>query len=267
MSVRVVALGQRGRRVAAPSATTMGPDHGARGRRGWQDKQAGGDTGRADPQRLAMSTGLAHAPNASDRPLGIRPGGHHPGGRQRAVRTGLAPLDTLLPSQRRALPAGQGGVEGEGGRCPTPDGRLNLPILSSRGSQCGAHMPYHSIRGNVGSLAYCSRLCVMRGDFYSSVCAPVLHSRQQTSSCANNSRCIRSVTLLDGLGVLWLCVMLHLAWPSRAPVSSRRSVEPETPVRWRPCTPAMAAGLTDHVWTLHAVRMFRVPPWPQPCAG
>jgi IS1 family transposase len=33
---------------------------------------------------------------------------------------------------------------------------------------------------------------------------------------------------------------------------------------WRPCTPAMAAGLTDHVWTLKAVLLFRVPPWPQP---
>jgi hypothetical protein len=33
---------------------------------------------------------------------------------------------------------------------------------------------------------------------------------------------------------------------------------------WRPRTPAMAAGLTDHVWSLHEVLMFRVPPWPQP---
>jgi IS1 family transposase len=32
---------------------------------------------------------------------------------------------------------------------------------------------------------------------------------------------------------------------------------------WRPCTPAMAAGVTDHVWTLKEVLMFRVPPWPQ----
>ena len=32
---------------------------------------------------------------------------------------------------------------------------------------------------------------------------------------------------------------------------------------WRPCTPAMAAGLTDHVWSLREVLMFRVPPWPQ----
>jgi transposase-like protein/IS1 family transposase len=33
---------------------------------------------------------------------------------------------------------------------------------------------------------------------------------------------------------------------------------------WRPCTPAMAAGLTDHVWSLQEVLLFRVPPWPQP---
>jgi IS1 family transposase len=32
----------------------------------------------------------------------------------------------------------------------------------------------------------------------------------------------------------------------------------------RPQTPAMAAGLTDHVWTLREVLLFRVPPWPQP---
>jgi IS1 family transposase len=34
--------------------------------------------------------------------------------------------------------------------------------------------------------------------------------------------------------------------------------------QWRPSTPAMAAGLTDHVWTLREVLLFRVPPWPQP---
>src|SRR5205809_5628823 len=34
--------------------------------------------------------------------------------------------------------------------------------------------------------------------------------------------------------------------------------------RWQPRTPTMAAGLTDHVWTLREVLLFRVPPWPQP---
>jgi IS1 family transposase len=36
---------------------------------------------------------------------------------------------------------------------------------------------------------------------------------------------------------------------------------------WQPRTPAMATGLTDHVWSLQEVLMFRVPPWPQPQIG
>jgi IS1 family transposase len=35
---------------------------------------------------------------------------------------------------------------------------------------------------------------------------------------------------------------------------------------WRPCTPAMVAGVTDHLWTLREVLLYRVPPWPQPHA-
>jgi hypothetical protein len=33
---------------------------------------------------------------------------------------------------------------------------------------------------------------------------------------------------------------------------------------WHPSTPAMAAGLTDRVWSLKEVLLYRVPPWPQP---
>jgi hypothetical protein len=33
---------------------------------------------------------------------------------------------------------------------------------------------------------------------------------------------------------------------------------------WRSRTPAMAAGVTDHVWNLKEVLGYRVPPWPQP---
>jgi IS1 family transposase len=33
---------------------------------------------------------------------------------------------------------------------------------------------------------------------------------------------------------------------------------------WRLCTPAMAASLTDQVWSLKEVLLYRVPPWPQP---
>jgi hypothetical protein len=33
--------------------------------------------------------------------------------------------------------------------------------------------------------------------------------------------------------------------------------------QWQPRTPAMAAGLTDHVWALKEVLLYRVPPGPQ----
>jgi hypothetical protein len=48
---------------------------------------------------------------------------------------------------------------------------------------------------------------------------------------------------------------------------------PESPngtgvaTQWWPQTPAMAAGLTHHVWSLREVLLFRVPPWPQPQLG
>jgi IS1 family transposase len=38
---------------------------------------------------------------------------------------------------------------------------------------------------------------------------------------------------------------------------------PGAATRWQPRTPAMAAGLTEHVWTLRDVLLFHVPPWPQ----
>jgi len=37
--------------------------------------------------------------------------------------------------------------------------------------------------------------------------------------------------------------------------------------QWQQRTPAMAARLTNRVWSLREVLMFRVPPWPQPQAG
>src|SRR5262245_48597854 len=54
---------------------------------------------------------------------------------------------------------------------------------------------------------------------------------------------------------------LRQALPESAPINGVGSAK-----QWQPCTPAMAAGLTEHVWTLTEVLMFRVPPWPQPHA-
>jgi IS1 family transposase len=52
---------------------------------------------------------------------------------------------------------------------------------------------------------------------------------------------------------------LRLPLPQSEPTHGNGSAK-----RWQPQTPAMAAGLTDHVWTLREVLLFRVPPWPQP---
>ena len=52
---------------------------------------------------------------------------------------------------------------------------------------------------------------------------------------------------------------LRLPLPQPEPTHGSGSAK-----RWQPRTPAMAAGLTDHVWTLREVLLFRVPPWPQP---
>jgi transposase-like protein/IS1 family transposase len=54
---------------------------------------------------------------------------------------------------------------------------------------------------------------------------------------------------------------LRQALPQPAPTNGNGTAK-----RWQPRTPAMAAGLTEHVWTLREVLLFRVPPWPQPQA-
>jgi len=65
--------------------------------------------------------------------------------------------------------------------------------------------------------------------------------------------------------------LYHLYYNFCLPHASLRLLLPQpeptkglgSATRWRPCTPAVAAGLTDHVWTLRAGVLFRVPPWPR----
>jgi len=82
----------------------------------------------------------------------------------------------------------------------------------------------------------------------------------------------RVTTLCKGeLGLRQQLALYQLYYNFCLPHASSRFLLPQpvptkgtgSPNRWRPCTPAMAAGLTDHVWTLREVMGFRVPPWPQ----
>src|SRR5213082_2525204 len=74
----------------------------------------------------------------------------------------------------------------------------------------------------------------------------------------------------DGLGQQ--LALYHVYYNFVLPHTSLRQPVPQpvpthgtgSATQWRPQTPAMAAGLTDHVWSLREVLLYRVPPWPQP---
>jgi IS1 family transposase len=83
----------------------------------------------------------------------------------------------------------------------------------------------------------------------------------------------RVATLCKGeTGLRQQLVLYHVYYNFCLPHTSLRQALPQSePTNghgaakvWRPCTPAMAAGLTDHVWSLKEVLLYRVPPWPQP---
>src|SRR5919201_3787261 len=77
------------------------------------------------------------------------------------------------------------------------------------------------------------------------------------------------VPIARGLGArscpasLRIIVSLHasLRQPLAQPLATNGMGSPK---QWQPCTLAMAAGLTDHVWSLREVLMFRIPLRPHP---
>ena len=52
-----------------------------------------------------------------------------------------------------------------------------------------------------------------------------------------------------------------LSLPLPVPIPTKGSGSPKL---WEPQTPAMAAGITDHIWTIEELLMFRAPPYYQP---
>ena len=81
-----------------------------------------------------------------------------------------------------------------------------------------------------------------------------------------NTLCQGEAGLQDQLALFQVYhnfVLPHASLRQRLPFPEATSGSGSAKV-WRPCTPAMAAGLTDHVWSLKEVLLYRVPPWPQP---
>lgn len=56
------------------------------------------------------------------------------------------------------------------------------------------------------------------------------------------------------------CVIPHRGLRQRLPKPIPTKGPRATYKKWKPVTPAMAAGLTDHVWTIDELLSFRVPP-------
>jgi IS1 family transposase len=84
--------------------------------------------------------------------------------------------------------------------------------------------------------------------------------RRVTTLCKGEDGVWQQLVLFQGYHNFCLPhVSLRQPLPQPVPTNGTGSAK-----QWRPCTPAMAAGLTDHVWTLREVLLFRVPPWPQP---
>ena len=72
---------------------------------------------------------------------------------------------------------------------------------------------------------------------------------------ASRGPCTRSMLMSAG-------PCLRVPWRPLFPTHGTGSATPG-----RPRPPAMAAGLTEQVWPLREVLLFRVPPWPQPVGG
>ena len=143
-------------------------------------------------------------------------------------------------------------------------------------------------RGNIETIS--RRVCVtsikiLRSGVHGNGHAPIWNSGRRSDPSADcnrlnldirqrvaavgrrvNTLCRGEASLLDQLVLFQTYHNFVLPHASlRQPLGVREAtLETGSAKRWRPCTPAMAAGLTDHVWSLREVLLFRVPPWPQP---
>jgi IS1 family transposase len=94
-----------------------------------------------------------------------------------------------------------------------------------------------------------------------------LDSRQRVAAVGRrvNTVCRGEEGLLDQLVLFQTYHNFVLPHASlRAPLPIAEAINGGSAQVSRPCTPAMAAGLTDHIWSLKEVLCYRVPPWPQP---
>lgn len=83
---------------------------------------------------------------------------------------------------------------------------------------------------------------------------------RRVESLANTEKGLqRQALLVQGYYNFWL-PHSSLRVPLPQPIPTRGTGSPK---KWQPRTPAMAAGVADHVWAVEELLLFRVPPWAQ----
>jgi transposase-like protein len=92
-----------------------------------------------------------------------------------------------------------------------------------------------------------------------------IRQRVAAIGCRVNTLCRGEAGLRDQVALFQVYhnfVVPHASLRQRLPLPEATNSRGSVRV-WRPCTPAIAAGVTDHVWSLQEVLFYRVPPWPQ----
>jgi hypothetical protein len=151
---------------------------------------------------------------------------------------------------------------------PLP-GLLYAQVIKQYRRQRMVGVQHHVGFGTMGAIAQVVSVC---GGKSNTACVERLHLAMRQRVAAGGRRVNTLCKGKDGLQhqlalfhVSHHFVLPHasLYQPLLAPEATHGSGSAKV---WRPWTPAMAAGLTDHVWTLREVLLYRVPPWPPPQA-
>lgn len=82
--------------------------------------------------------------------------------------------------------------------------------------------------------------------------------RQRLGSLVRRSRCLVRQTITLHAGMYRVGCVYNFCTPHK----SLRQKQPKGARKWRLRTPAMAAGITQHVWTVEELLTFRLPPPP-----
>ena len=134
------------------------------------------------------------------------------------------------------------------GEVPPYGGRGRPPTKKRPSSELGyGQVVKERVRGRV--VAVTTRIVFGDDD------APVNTSgveRTHLTSRQRNGRLVRKTLSFskNRERLEWACAWEDLVYNFAQPIKTLRVKPPESPRRWRPRTPAMAAGLTDHIWSL-----------------